>query len=776
MDASESPVPSPSPQRRIILVLMVKNESKIIERCLQGALPICDAAMIVDTGSTDDTVAIARSWFAQHPGLPHHIIQHEWVNFGHNRSLSFREGRALCMRLGWHQQFTWALFLDGDMVLRIGDGFCKDMVLKDAGYQVMQRQGTLEYYNLRLARMDVAWKCTGATHEYWESCLPEGSREKDTTEMDPGVLAIDDVNDGGAKADKFERDIRLLLAEYETQPRNPRTLFYLAQSHQNCGKPELAIPWYKKRLEVDGWHEEGWYAKLSLGRCYMAIKKPIEGEFWFMDCFEGNHHRAEPLYELAKHFRETGEHYKAMHYCTKAMAIPKPTKGLFVDSEVYAWKLRFERTILDYYITRNMNARSALESITAYLSDPHAHLKDQVYSNLKFYIMPLIAPTAEDDSLEDATTTRPPQAHTLPLFRPPVALPSLLRHNDQCRPTFTPYDFPLRLGTYTASSMSVLQLRNGGKWVANVRYVNYRLGERSAHGGRDVYLHPHGSADTRRILTRNFLCELDPNTFDVVPGTLCSQPWNDTLPDLHRHMERNVLGLEDLRLFHPAPEFVDLFNTAAADTSASSFSSSSSSSLLGFSCAQMEYTEHGKIRIAMGLVDAERFTCTRGAVIESPHGREMWCEKNWIPLSGGKAWIYGWHPMRIGKVQDNQLPDTQHLQVVGLHDYPTPSIFNEFRGSSAPVSFRGQLWLVTHLKYIDSNSAMTYVHFLLALDERTYKPLRYSVPFFFRKADVEFCLSFAISMAGNATFFFSQRDSQPARITCQLADIPMLEL
>lgn len=755
--------------RRIVLVLMVKNESKIIERCMQGAVPICDAFCIVDTGSTDDTVGVAQAWLQQQEGQGHarpfRIAHHEWVNFGRNRSLSFGEGVAFCQQLGWDPRYTWALFLDGDMVLRVGDAFCKDMALKDAGYQVMQRQGTLEYYNLRLARMDVPWKCTGATHEYWESCLPEGAREKDTTEMEPGVLAIDDVNDGGAKADKFERDIRLLLAEYETRPRNPRTLFYLAQSYQNCGKPEQAIPWYKRRLEVDGWHEEGWYAKLSLGRCYLAIKKPIEAEFWLMDCFEGNHRRAEPLYELAKHFRETGEHFKAMHYCTKAMDISKPSKGLFVDSEVYSWKLRFERTILDYYITRRTDSRSALESITGYLSDPNTYLKDQVHANLKFYIMPLIAPTAEDDSLEDAMTHSHSPAH--PLFRTPIAGPSLLRHNDQCRPTYTPYDFPLRLGTYTASSMSVLRLHDG-KWIANVRYVNYRIGERSMHGGRDVYLHPHGGADTHRILTRNFLCELDPVTFDVVPGTLCSQPWNDTLPDLPRHPDRNVLGLEDLRLFHPAPEFVDIFDTHPEGL-AVRCSPVQSSTLLGFSCAQMEYSEHGKIRIAMGLVDTERFTCTRGAVVESPHGREMWCEKNWIPLSGGMAWIYGWHPMRIGRVVDKKLQ-------LGLHEYQTPSLFNEFRGSSAPVSFRGQLWLVTHLKYIDSNSAMTYAHSLLALDERTYKPLRYSVPFFFRKEDVEFCLSFAISMAGNATFFFSQRDARPARITCPLADIPMLEL
>jgi glycosyltransferase involved in cell wall biosynthesis len=748
-------------RRKIILVLMVKNESHIIQRCLESALSICDAFCIVDTGSTDETVAVAQRFLESKAAANHWTVAHNpWVNFGHNRSLSFREGVDLCSRLGWDPNSTWALFLDGDMVLKVGERFSKDMCLKDAGYQVMQKQGTLEYYNLRLARMDIPWRCTGATHEYWESGV---SGERDSTEMEPELLAIDDVNDGGAKADKFERDIRLLLAEHEADPANARTLFYLAQSYQNSGHPEQAIPWYKKRLEAGGWHEEGWYCKLSLGRCYLAIKQPIDAEYWYLDCYEGNHHRAEPLYELAKHFRDVGDHFKAMHYCLKGLAIPKPSKGLFVDAEVYSWKLRFERTILDYYITRRFNHTSVLEHIVTYLAEPQAQLKDQVFANLKFYIMPLITREDQEDYIAASTTS--PHAPTAPLFRPPTSAPTLLR-----TARYTPYNFPLRLGTYCASSMSVAQHPSDrNRWIANVRYVNYRLGDRALHDGKDLYIHPPGSVDSHRILTRNFLCELDPVTFDILPGTLCAQPWNDFLPEhLPRHTERNVLGLEDIRLFHPSPAFTNLFPAQTPHTTTTFCPSQ-----FGFMCAQMEYTPYGKIRIAMGLMDVDRFTCTHGAVVESPHGEEMWCEKNWIPLAGGTEWIYAWHPLRIGRVSRQE--DGALQLKLGAHEYATPYIFNHFRGSSTPVRFRGQLWLVTHLKYLEG-STMTYVHFLLALDETTYRPLRYSVPFFFRTEGVEFCMSIAISMAGDITFFFSQRDSNPARITCPLDEITMIEI
>ena len=45
---------------KIILNLMIKNESKIIERCIKRALEHVDAVSILDTGSTDNTISIIK--------------------------------------------------------------------------------------------------------------------------------------------------------------------------------------------------------------------------------------------------------------------------------------------------------------------------------------------------------------------------------------------------------------------------------------------------------------------------------------------------------------------------------------------------------------------------------------------------------------------------------------------------------------------------------------------------------------------------------------------
>ena len=53
--------------------MIVKNESAILSRCLKSAAGIADQILVVDTGSTDDTVKIAESFGAT-------VIHSPWQN------------------------------------------------------------------------------------------------------------------------------------------------------------------------------------------------------------------------------------------------------------------------------------------------------------------------------------------------------------------------------------------------------------------------------------------------------------------------------------------------------------------------------------------------------------------------------------------------------------------------------------------------------------------------------------------------------------------------
>ena len=62
------------------------------------------------------------------------------------------------------------------------------------------------------------------------------------TNMDRYIV---DIGDGGSKADKFERDIKLLTQGIKDEPDNSRYYFYLANSYHDSGKNDEAIEFYK---------------------------------------------------------------------------------------------------------------------------------------------------------------------------------------------------------------------------------------------------------------------------------------------------------------------------------------------------------------------------------------------------------------------------------------------------------------------------------------------------------------------------------------------------
>jgi glycosyltransferase involved in cell wall biosynthesis len=203
---------------KFVLILMVRNESRILERCLNSVQGLVDAFCIHDTGSTDTTREIARSFLetGKRKGC---LTESVWKDFGTNRTTSFQAAQDYLTTAGWDLKTTYGLLLDADMMFHPGS--LKEQTLGEIGYSIVQCAGTLEYPNCRLVRMDHPWRCQGVTHEYWDG---------PTSKLDKATCWIEDHNDGGCKSDKFERDARLLEEGLRETPTNERYMFYLAQT------------------------------------------------------------------------------------------------------------------------------------------------------------------------------------------------------------------------------------------------------------------------------------------------------------------------------------------------------------------------------------------------------------------------------------------------------------------------------------------------------------------------------------------------------------------
>ena len=80
--------------------MIVKDEEEMLPRCLAAAAPAVDEIVIVDTGSSDRTIEIAREFGAT-------VIEREWTgSFADARNVSFDAATG-----------DWLMFLDADEVL-----------------------------------------------------------------------------------------------------------------------------------------------------------------------------------------------------------------------------------------------------------------------------------------------------------------------------------------------------------------------------------------------------------------------------------------------------------------------------------------------------------------------------------------------------------------------------------------------------------------------------------------------------------------------------------
>jgi len=365
---------------KICLCMIVKNESAIMRRCLENVKDIIDYISICDTGSPDNTVSIIQE-FMQDTGIPGVVHNHEWKNFGHNRTLSAQAAREALREKGYDLEKTYLLFLDADMILKISSDFDKKD-LKDDAYFMLQKNSLFSYYNLRLARASLDWRSVGVTHEFWAA---DGIHKQDKIT----TLYIHDVEDGGCKLDKFERDIRLLTQGLIDEPQNERYMFYLAQSYKDIQEWDTAIEWYTKRIEAGGWHEEVWMSKFMIGQCYQAKDDWNTALKWYLEAFQYYPIRSEPLAIISEYYLSKGKNDLACVFAKYGKKIAYPINDILAISNfVYDYKFLQYLSIGLYYTPFRQQGFKYIDSLVLNPKVPY-DVKENAHKNLFFYVDPL---------------------------------------------------------------------------------------------------------------------------------------------------------------------------------------------------------------------------------------------------------------------------------------------------------------------------------------------------------------------------------------------------
>ena len=362
--------------------MIVKNETKIIKRLLETVLPLIDTYCICDTGSTDNTINTIKTFF-DNVNMSGKIVEEPFRNFEYNRNYALKQ----CFGM---DNADYILFLDADMVLDITNNASimefKKSMNKDA-YYLLQGNNKFHYQNLRIIRNTGQFSYWGVTHEYIQT-------PANTTiyRIPKSVLFINDIGDGGAKADKFTRDIRLLTDGLIQNPNNDRYTFYLANSYKDSQQYENAIETYKKRIELKGWNQEVWYSYYCIGLCYKELNDMKNAIFYWLEGYNYLPERIENLYEIIHYYRTNGNYVLVDVFYNMAQRSRdniNEENQLFFKKDVYDYKIDYEFSISGFY--SNQQKIDMIPVFMRVLNYPlDNNLINNTLSNYKFYTKTLL--------------------------------------------------------------------------------------------------------------------------------------------------------------------------------------------------------------------------------------------------------------------------------------------------------------------------------------------------------------------------------------------------
>lgn len=375
--------------KHLCLNAIVRGESARILRMLNSVRDVISCFVILDTGSTDNTVALIEEWGREN-NIPGIVALGTFVNFSQARNQALDAARS------YHNHpdapwFDYLLLCDADMALVVERPEVFNGLSGEA-YEMVQKAGSYSYNNLRLLSITSKARYVGVTHEFLGA-------------PSYGVIAgahFIDHADGSNRSEKYTRDIRLFEQDLKTDPNNGRTWFYLGNTYRDMGNFAEAERCYRKKLTIPTWDEENWLTQVNLANC--LEQQGLEDAYLkeTLKAYQMRPCRAEPLHALAKHYREKGEQATSILFAEKGISIPRPDDKLFIEDWVYAWGCREEYSIVGFY---DPSTRDKAFKITNSLAlDPTIpeHVRYGARSNMVFYLKPLssFCPSYSDQEIE----------------------------------------------------------------------------------------------------------------------------------------------------------------------------------------------------------------------------------------------------------------------------------------------------------------------------------------------------------------------------------------
>lgn len=223
LNLSDASMPGPT------LVVIAKNESRCIERCLRSASPYAQRMLVLDTGSSDDTADLARACGAQ-------VHFFDWVD-----DFSAARNRALDLA-----DADWSLFLDAD-----------EWISADSDFRWPPAELGLGL--IRMLNIDQSTGMDLPVSSWLPRLLPRGVRYEGRIHEQPASplprfrSGLNVMHDGYLKEHlqkKRGRNRDLLVQALRADPDDPYLLYQLGAEHEGSKEFLAAVHLYRQALNL----------------------------------------------------------------------------------------------------------------------------------------------------------------------------------------------------------------------------------------------------------------------------------------------------------------------------------------------------------------------------------------------------------------------------------------------------------------------------------------------------------------------------------------------
>lgn len=364
--------------------MIVKDEGHVIKRCLDSVRPLIDEVLIVDTGSTDNTIEIINNYIKEN-NIPGRVISEAWRNFEYNRTFALEEAQK--------GDCDYSLMIDADEILTFSPGFepekFKSSLNRDF-YNIPTKTSGSFYFRPTLTSNKKNFTYLGVVHEYLE-VPPQCSRGDVNHSTEFYNTPIQD-SARNKDSEKYKKDAKLLENALNTPLSDflrSRYTFYAAQSNRDAENPGRALDFYLKRAEMGFWDEERYLSYLNAGKLMEQLNYPEEYIInTFLKAQERNPNRAEALHYLVRYCRTHDRNQLAYMLGKEGLKKNFDKDFLFAETWIYEYGMEDEFSVASYWAKQYKESSESCLRLLKNKALPDYQLQ-RVQDNLKFALQKL---------------------------------------------------------------------------------------------------------------------------------------------------------------------------------------------------------------------------------------------------------------------------------------------------------------------------------------------------------------------------------------------------